>query len=77
MSKHFLPAISIAKSSVRFPCVENIDGRFADRWDGRLKLSQKPAVRDNRGTPPHPNPLPRSGGEEILSAPSPSGRGLG
>jgi hypothetical protein len=44
---------------------------------GMKKVSQKPAVRDNRGTPPHPDPLPRSGGEGILPAPSPSGRGLG
>ena len=39
----------------------------------RPKVSQKPAVRDNRGTPPHPDPLPRSGGELIFQAPSPSG----
>ena len=26
-----------------------------------LKVSQKPAVRDNRGTPPHPDPPPKRG----------------
>ena len=54
------------------PCYSPVQGRA-----GLKKLSQKPAVRDNRGTPPHPDFLPRSGGEGVPPAPSPSGRGLG
>ena len=39
-----------AKSSFRFPSAENIYGRFADRWDGRLNLSQNSGHTKRRST---------------------------
>ena len=65
-----------AMSSYRFPYAENIYGRFADRWDGLPKMSQKPAVRDNRGTPLTLTLSPEERERGFLRLPLPE-RGLG
>ena len=44
---------------------------------GEKKLSQEPAVRDNRGTPPHPAPLPRTRGRGFFRLPFPLAEGWG